>query len=1036
MRCVTGFILFIVAVLFMNSSSATAEVDFVKEIQPIFNARCYECHGSETREAGLRLDQKSDALAGGDSGQVMKPGDAATSLLIKLVSGEDPDRLMPPDGENLTQEEITKIEAWIDEGAHWPDGVDPKKEKSEHWAYQPLSFHLPKSKTLANQQPIDQFILSKLKQQNVAPSPIADRYTLIKRLYYDLIGLPPSIAEADQFVNDDSTNAYEKVVDHLLASEHFGERWGRHWLDMARYADSDGYEKDRPRYNAWKYRDWVINAINSDKPFDQFTVEQIAGDQLPNRSSEQLLATAFHRQTLTNTEGGTDQEEFRNAAIFDRVETISSVWLGLTVGCARCHSHKYDEISQREYYQLFAFFNNGDESTTKLPTSLTAHEKYQNEKVAFDKSTNELQAPLDLRRKELQADFDSWLKTLQVKYEATGFEQKKVDLQLVEFASQGGTLETREDGSLIAVGDQEIQDVYTLQYSAQNDQSFEIAGIRLEALTDESFPKNGPGRSSGGNFVLSEITTDIVSKVGERTRRKLSAASADFSQNGFEVAQAIDGEETKQGWAVSPQLGKAHAATFTFEKPVSSNELEASQLSIRLSQQYFANLHTLGRFRISFLSASGKELAAMPEEVKKVLRIEPDKRDDKQQEILFQHYASLDEEYNKLKSLVEAHQKKAPFNPEMVVRVVQTRTSNPRQTRILKRGDFQQPLGPVAPNTLETLPFLKLAIEANPTRLDFAEWLVSGENPLPPRVFANQVWTHLFGDGIVGTVNDFGVRGDSPTHPELLDWLASHLIQENWSRKQLIKTILMSEAYQRSSVHRAELADLDPTNKLLYRQNRFRVEAEIIRDLYLSASGTLEPRIGGPSVFPPLPANVASLSYANNFKWGNSDWNSRPDRPHGVAPKDDIYRRGMYTFFKRTAAHPNLLTFDCPDSNTTCVDRGTSNTPLQALQTLNNNVFVDSSRALANRILNDSTLTSDKDRINHLFRLCVARPPSADEVLIMNQLLIDSTDYFKTHPEESKELANAEEESLALKSAPWINVARTVMNLDEFMTRE
>lgn len=1033
---VTAFVLCIVALELINVSSAVAEVDFVEEIQPIFKARCYDCHGNETREAGLRLDQKADALAGGDSGQVMKPGDAAASLLIKLVSGEDPDRLMPPDGENLTQEEIAKIEAWIDEGAHWPDGVDPKKEKSEHWAYQPLSFNLPKSKTLADQQPIDQFILAKLQEQNVDPSPIADRYTLIKRLYYDLIGLPPSISKVDQFVNDDSPNAYEKVVDHLLASEHFGERWGRHWLDKARYADSDGYEKDRPRYNAWKYRDWVINAINTDKPFDQFTIEQIAGDQLPNRSNEQLLATAFHRQTLTNTEGGTDQEEFRNAAIFDRVETIGSVWLGLTVGCARCHSHKYDEISQREYYQLFAFFNNGDESTTKLPSSLTAHEKYQSEKVAFEKSAKELQAPLDLRRKELQPSYDSWLENLQSKYSKTGFEQKKVDLQLTKIASHGGTLETRDDGSLIAIGDQAIQDVYILQYSTKNDQPFEIAGIKLEALTDESFPKNGPGRSSGGNFVLSEITADLVRGDGEKARRKFSTASADFSQKGFEVAQAIDGEETKQGWAVSPQLGKPHAATFKFEKPVSSNELAASHLSIRLSQQYSANLHTLGRFRISFLSTSGAELAAMPEEVKKVLRIEADKRDKKQREILFQHFASLDEEYSKLKSLVEAHQKKAPFNPEMVVRVVQTRKNDPRETHILKRGDFQQPLGPVAPNTLETLPFLELAIEANPTRLDFAEWLVSAENPLPPRVFANQVWTHLFGSGIVGTVNDFGVRGDSPTHPELLDWLASHLIQENWSRKQLIKTILMSEAYQRSSVHRAELADLDPTNKLLYRQNRFRVEAEIIRDLYLSASGTLEPRIGGPSVFPPLPANVASLSYANNFKWGNSDWNSRPDRPHGVAPKDDIYRRGMYTFFKRTAAHPNLLTFDCPDSNTTCVDRGTSNTPLQALQTLNNNVFVDSSRALANRILNDTSLITDEARINHLFRLCVARPPSEDEVLIMNQLLNDSIHYFKTHPPEAKELTKSEEEPLALKSAPWINMARTVMNLDEFMTRE
>ncbi len=355
-----------------DSSSAFAEVDFVKEIQPIFKERCYECHGDEAQEAGLRLDQKADALAGSDSGQIIIPKKAAESLLIKLISGDDPDRVMPPDGENLTSEEITKIETWIDEGAHWPDGVDPEKAESKHWAYQPLSGQLPTGEPLKSLHPIDQFILAKLKAKKIEPSPIADRYTLIKRLYYDLLGLPPSIEEVDAFVTDDSENAYEKLVDRLLASKHFGERWGRHWLDMARYADSDGYEKDRPRYNAWKYRDWVINAINTDMPFDQFTVEQLAGDEIENASPDQLLATAFHRQTLTNTEGGTDQEEFRVAAVFDRVETIGAVWLGLTVGCARCHSHKYDQISQREYYQLFAFFNNGDETTTKLPSSQKA----------------------------------------------------------------------------------------------------------------------------------------------------------------------------------------------------------------------------------------------------------------------------------------------------------------------------------------------------------------------------------------------------------------------------------------------------------------------------------------------------------------------------------------------------------------------------------------------------------------------------------------------------------------------------------------
>lgn len=1035
-----SFVIRVSALLMLLSllpvKATKAEVDFVKEIQPILKSRCYDCHGGETREAGLRLDQKADALAGGDSGQAIKPGDAAASLLVKLISGEDEDRLMPPDGDNLTPDEIAKIEAWIDEGANWPDGVDPKKVKTSHWAYQPLSFSLPESEDFKNKAPIDRFILAKLQEQGIEPSPIADRYTLIKRLYYDLIGLPPSISDVDSFASDDTPDAYEKVVDRLLASKHFGERWGRHWLDKARYADSDGYEKDRPRYNAWKYRDWVIDAINEDKPFDQFTIEQIAGDQLTNRTAEQLLATAFHRQTLTNTEGGTDKEEFRVAAVFDRVETIGSVWLGLTVGCARCHSHKYDEISQREYYQLFAFFNNGDESTTKMPTSLEAHAKYQTEKAKHDEMLKQLQTPLTVRRAELQKGFDEWLDALQARFETQGIEQKSEKLELKQAHSQTGKLENRDDGSLLAVGDQGVMDVYSLTYQPITEEPFAIAGIKLEALTDKSFPKNGPGRSSGGNFVLSEITADLVDPDGNATRRSFASATADFSQDDYGVEQAIDGAESTKGWAISPQMGKPHTATFQFKKTISSEELAGGELLIRLSQQYSASLHTLGRFRIAFLSPAGAELADLPGNVKAALQVKAEKRSKEQKEALFQHFASLDEEYRELKTLVEAHQKKVPFNPEMVVRVVNTRANNPRQTRILKRGDFQQPLGPVQAGTLETLPFLEIAIEENPTRLDFAKWLVSGDNPLPPRVFVNQIWSHLFGSGIVGTVNDFGVRGDSPSHPELLDWLAAHLIEHGWSRKQLVKTILMSETYRRSSVHRPELADVDPTNKLLYRQNRFRVEAEIIRDLYLAASGLLEPRIGGPSVFPPLPADVAAVSYANNFKWGNSDWNTRPDRPHGVAPKEDIYRRGMYTFFKRTAAHPNLVTFDCPDSNTTCVDRGTSNTPLQALQTLNNNVFVDASRAMANRILNDETLSTNRQRAAQLLRICVARKPSQDEVLVLEQLRADADAYFRRRPEQAKELAELNEDEQAIQLAPWVAMARTVMNLDEFMTRE
>lgn len=1014
-----------------------AEVDFVKEIQPIFKNRCYECHGEETREAGLRLDQKANALSGSDSGQVILPGEAEASLLIKLVSGEDADRLMPPDGENLTPEQIKKLKEWIEDGAHWPEGVDPRTERPRHWAYQPLTGQLPALPALSELHPVDQFVLAKLQEKKIEPSPRADRYTLIKRLYYDLLGLPPSVAAVDAFVNDQSENAYEKLVDELLASQHFGERWGRHWLDMARFADSDGYEKDRPRYNAWKYRDWVIQAINEDLPFDQFTVEQIAGDELPKPTENQLLATAFHRQTLTNTEGGTDQEEFRVAAVFDRVETIGAVWLGLTVGCARCHSHKYDQISQREYYQIFAFFNNGDESTTKIPSSPAVHLKYLDALAAYSQRLKELEAPMEHRKEELQPGFEPWLSKLEAKYAAEGIEQKVVALNLIDVRSlDGGNLILLADGSVMAVGDQPVQDVYELRYAAPNGQPFEIAGLRLGVLPDDSFPGKGPGRSSTGNFVLSEISAKLIPKDGKYLDRKFKSASADFSQKGFEVAQAIDGEETSQGWAISPQTGKPHTATFLFESPLTSTEFSQGELIIRLSQQYSSRLHTLGKFRLEFLSTVGSDLAALPEEVKKVLPLEKTKRASEQQAVLLAYYASLDPEFKNLNAALVAHQKKEPFNPEMDVRIIQTRSKNPRQTHVLKRGDFRQPLGPVRPATLDVLPRITPIAESRASRLDFARWLISGENPLPPRVFVNQVWAKLFGKALVPTLNDFGVRGEVPSHPELLDWLAKHFVGSGWSRKELIKTILLSETYQRSSVHRPELVEVDPTNRLLYRQNRFRVEAEIIRDLYLGASGLLEPRIGGPSVFPPLPADVAAVSYANNFKWGNSDWNSRPDRPGGVAPKDDIYRRGMYTFFKRTAAHPNLITFDCPDSNTTCIDRGSSNTPLQALQTLNNNVFVDSARAMASRLLHDPELQSDSERLRTLFRLCASRPPGESELAVLSQLLTEAKQAYEAAPEAAASLAAVEQKFSISERAAWIAVSRIVLNVDEFITRE
>ncbi len=783
-----------------RAEESSPAVTFAQNIQPLLAQRCLECHGPDAQEGGLRLDRRETALAELDSGDTaIVPGDPAASALIERVASESADLRMPPEGEPLTHDEVEQLRKWIAAGAHF----------TGHWAYEPLSTAQPPvpRNTVGIVNEIDQFVRARLEQEGIEPSPPADRYTLIKRLYYDLHGVTPTIAEVDDFVANTSPDAYERLVDRLLASPRFAERWARHWLDKARYADSDGYEKDNHRPDAWRYRDWVIHAIHTDLPFDEFTIQQLAGDMLLDRTPLAHLATAFHRQTLTNTEGGTDQEQWRVAAVMDRTETLGSVWLGLTVGCARCHNHKYDDFTQREYYQLFAYFNNGDETTTEMVTSPESQAKYERELAAHQDSVAR-------QRKQV--------------------ERIREHLLLTEEAQGLGE---------------------------QNDETIE-------------------------------------------------------------------------------------------------------------------------------------------------------------------EFALTHEEYAQAKAELEELQAQAPKPPRMKVRVISEREEDRRTTHVLHRGEFKQPQESVAPGTPSTLPGWG-ADDASPkSRLEMARWLVSGENPLVPRVAVNHIWGHLFGQGIVRTVEDFGVRGERPTHPGLLDWLAGEYIRLGWSRKKLAKRIVMSATYRQQSRHRPELSDVDPTNRWLYRQNRFRVEAEAIRDLYLSAAGLLSSKIGGPSVFPPIPPGITDLNYNSAFQWK-------------VSGGEDRFRRGMYTYFKRTAPHPNLTTFDCPDSNVTCLKRRRSNTPLAALVTLNNRVFHEASQALARRILT-ADLEGDGQRIERAFRLCVARPPEPSEQKTLHELLATSRDWYASHPEEARQLvgnyavANVD----SREAAAWIATVRIIMNMDEFITRE
>lgn len=1012
------------------------DVDFTRDIQPIMQARCWSCHGGEKQEAGLRLDRGVDALVGGDSGKAILPNDSLKSLLIQYVAGADPDHVMPPEGQRLTAEQIGLLRTWIDRGAKWPESQ--ATEKNSHWAYQPITRAIPsESKVNAAKarewavNSIDYFIYDKLQTHGFSPSPQADRYTLIRRLSLDLIGLLPTIEQVDAFVNDTSPNAYEAVVDRLLDSPHFGERWARHWLDMARYADSDGYEKDNPRPDAYRWRDWVIDAINSDMPFDQFTIEQLAGDLLPTATDMQRLATAFHRQTLTNTEGGTDQEQFRVEACFDRTETTGAVWLGLTVGCARCHSHKYDAITQREYYQLFAFFNNGDEQTQVVPKSVEEIETYRTAKAKFDADLAQAQTSL-ASPEFMQAQAD-WERDSLEKLNATEkFERQRRTLDDPSFQSDNTqiTFKLLDDKSFLVTGEKPPTADYTVIGQLRDGR---VQVLRLDLLTDKSLPKKGPGRAENGNFVISEVVVESSesSDFVNATRWKFVKAVADHEQNGFAATKAIDGKATDGGWAVANEFGKSHWAEFTLQEPIEFHQ--PTHIRVRLLQQH-GTQHTIGRCKISFQSEASPS-TSFPEKIAKLLRIPQRKRSESQNQELTEFFSHLNPSTKDAAKAIDELKKREPSKPEVAARVFVQRINDPRKTMVLRRGEFLEPMtdAEVQPSGFSTLPKLQTRAQVG-DRLDLAQWLVSKENPLTPRVTVNHVWRLLFGTGIVKTASDFGVRGDLPTHPELLDWLAAEFVgledghprtMKAWSRKSLIKTIVMSATYRQSSEHRSDLLEADPQNRLLARQNRIRVEGEIVRDLSLDVAGLLSRKVGGPSVYPLLPPGIAELSYAGNFKWNVSEGGER-------------YRRGMYTFFKRTAPHPNLITFDCPDANLTCVDRNKSNTPLQALVALNNESFAEAARALAARVLKSNSSATDAERLAFAFRLCVARPPTDFEIAELQKLLTDSLRWYETHPVDAKKLVgnttvDGQTDELL---AAWTATARILINLDEFITRE
>ena len=1012
-RSLAGIAAIGISLSIVSAAEAPAP-DFEHQILPMFESRCFSCHGAEQQKSGLRLDSRDAAFAGGDSGVVIVPQDPDASELLRRISGVEPADTMPPKGDPLTPEEVELVRAWIAAGAEWPQSSEQIATQSDHWAFQtPVRPELPKvSESAWVSNPIDNFVLAELESQGIAPSLEADRDTLIRRLHFDLTGLPPSPDEVDEFVQDSDPNAYMRLVNRLLASPHFGERWGRHWLDLARYADTDGFEKDSMRPWAYRYRDWVIDAFNRDLPYDQFVIQQLAGDLLPKADSDTLLATGFHRNTLTNREGGVDQEEFRVEQVIDRTNTTASVFMGLTMACAQCHSHKYDPLTQREYYGLYAFFNSGLEKDVPAPLPGET-EAYKRAKKDYDAKYSTIAAEASKRKEELLSALPEWEKTLEVP--AGAWET----LVPVSFASAGGAnFERLDDNSLLLKGVNPATDLYTVIAAPP---SQPVKAIRLEALTHPDLTKNGPGRAHNGNFVLAEFRVFAAPATAPLERKQVAIASvtADFEQEGLEAALAIDGDPNT-GWAIyrEENMNEDRSAVFILSEPVSDER--GLVFTFELEHRY-GREHTIGRFRLATTTIDPASIT-MPENLRTALLTPAGERNPEQQNLVLEHFASQDTRYREIQARLDGLRAGAPQPPATLAQAIVENPEPPR-THIHVRGNFLTPGDEVAPHTPAVLPAIEVRGES-PDRLDLARWLVSHDHPLTARVQVNRMWTYLFGEGLVSTLDDFGTRGETPTHPELLDWLATEFVNEGWSMKDMIRLIVTSSTYKQASHERPELVDVDPENRLLARQNRFHLEAEVVRDAHLAASGLLNDAIGGSSIRPPLPDGVADLGYANSVKWTTSEG-------------DDKYRRGLYIFFQRTVPYPMLMTFDCPDSNKTVAARNRSNTPLQALNLLNGPVFIECAQELGRDVLGQA-VDGDDARIRYVFRRCMGRQPSDGEVARLQQFLEEQREAFQQDADEAAKFAGGEQPSSAdpAEAAAYTALSRVVMNLDEFITRE
>ena len=989
-----------------------------RDVRPILADNCFRCHGFDknTRKADLRLDVREAALAELDGAHPIVPGKPDDSELWRRITTKDEDDVMPPLKEHrqLNTREKAVLKKWIEQGA----------EYQPHWAYiAPAKAPVPADTEAGfSHNTIDAFLLARYHEIGVTHAPQADRGTLCRRLHLDLLGRPPNVAEVTAFVEDQAPDAYEKLVDRLLASPQFGERMAVWWLDLVRYADSIGYHSDNPR-NVWPYRDYVIRSFNDNKPFDRFTIEQLAGDLLPDASVQTRVASGYNRLILTTEEGGAQPKQYEAKHVTDRVKSIGTTWLAQTFMCCECHDHKYDPVTTRDFYSLGAFFADIKEASIgRREDGMFVPLPEQSQKL--QDITDGLAA---LRRK--LAETTPALEAAQSAWEKENVHgAPDVAWSVLRpshlAADHGSNLVLRADSTLkVEVDSNAATDTYKLTVALPAG----ATGLKLEVLPSDTLPAKGPGRAHNGNFVLNEITCDVAGK-----KRKFSNATATFEQKDFPAKLAIDGKSdaARKGWAVLGNTGLAASAYFELETPVA----ESAEAVIALRQIYGDN-HTIGKFRLSATTAP-KPIrapnAAVPADVLAALQIAPEKRDAAQKEKITAHYHSIAPELQPLRDQIASAEKDRADLEKSFARCLVSESGSPRTVRILPRGDWMSDKGdvvePATPHFLPGAPQPRV-IDGKPqrlTRLDLAHWLVSRENPLTARVFVNRLWKQFYGGGISKTLEDMGTQSELPTMQPLLDWLAVDFMDRAWDVKGTVRLLVTSGAYRMSSIASPEQIARDPLNRDFARQGRWRLDAEFVRDNALSISELLTEQIGGPSVKPYQPAG-----YWENLNFPTREWEN------DQGPNQ--WRRGLYTWWQRSYVHPAMLAFDAPTREECAADRVRSNIPQQSLVLLNDPEFVEAARAFAALMIKEGGPTP-QSRIAWAWQKATARTPKADETNTLLSLFQKHLAEFQKNASEATALdkvgiSPAPKEIPAPELAAYTSLARVILNLHETVTR-